>query len=651
MPPTVSPTTASPTPSSTGLGPVPLLGSVSTAPKLSTLTVLVALVIIFALAKELLVPIALAGFISLLLHPLVVRLQRIGARRTVSVVVVSLVAAAPIVAVAWVVVQQAIAVATTLPQYRGNIRHKLESLQGPVGRLMSSLSELMEQVRPLTSPTAGTGPEPVGVKVVEPPPNPLSMLHEYGGTAAHPLATLSIVVVVVIFILMQWDDLRDRLVRLVSFGKLTAATNALDELESRIGRFLRAQFMVNVGVGIVVALALSIIGVPNAFLWGFLAAALRYVPYLGSLVAAALPLILTVATSEGWAKPIEVLVFFVVFEVINSNFVEPTLYGSTTGISAMALLVAAIFWGWLWGVPGLLLSTPLTVCLVVAGRHVPQLTFLSVLLGDQPSLEPSQKLYQRLLAMDTDDADDVAEAYLTDHTLVQLFDNLFIPILTTADREREIGILDADHQSFIYQAMRDMIEDCVQRAQVLTDKKIVGGNGVLGGPSPEATELLVRPVLATARPERLRILCVPANDEPDALVGLMIEVLAPSIEAGARALTLHDLGTDLTQIVKEFKPDVLVVSAVPPHASTHARARLAQIQRKVPGARVIAGLWSLNGTGQRARERMVAAGTEGAVSSVADMMRTLEAMRPHLDAAQGESGPSASGEPAPRRAY
>jgi len=628
--PTSSPTPALSATTNAGAegGVVRIYSTASTIPRLSTLAVLLVLVVVCALTKELLVPVALAAFIAILLQPLVTRFQRWGVNRAVAVVMLCVVGTAPVAGVGWVVARQFIGVATMLPQWRGNIQHKLDSLQGPLGRINGGISAAVEQLRSVTpaGDQAG-GSAPQSVMLVQPPPSAISMFTEFAGPVARPIAVLGIVFVFVVFVLLQWDDLRDRLIRLVSFGKLTATTTALDEMASRIGKFLRTQFLINTGVGIAVGTALSIIGVPSAFLWGFLAAVLRYVPYLGGMVAAALPLFLTIASTDGWAKPLEVLAFFVVLEVVVANIVEPIMFGSTTGISAIALLVAAIFWGWLWGLPGLFLSTPLTVCLVVAGRHIPQLTFLSVLLGDQPSLEPVQKLYQRLLAMDAEDAGEVSDAYLANHTLAQLYDDLFIPTLATADREREEGALDADHQQFIYQAMRDLIEDGAIRAGRIATEKSPVNNGVAVPDTKPGLAGRTEPVATAAEADWLRVLCVPAKSEADALVGLMIEQLASSIEATARALTMDDMGTDLALIVEEFKPSVLIVSSVPPHASMHARARVTQIQRRAPGVRILAGLWGLGLGGQRARERLLASGVHGVVASMDEVTKAIGAMK------------------------
>jgi predicted PurR-regulated permease PerM len=620
-------------------------------PRVTTLAVIAGVVVVLSVAKEVIIPLALAVFIAMLLQPLVARLERAGVGHVLAVLAVSIVGILPVIGVGWLVFDQFVHVATTLPQYTDNIREKVSGLQGPAGHAFSRMSEMVKELRGEALAAETGGVKPVPVDVVEPDPDAVSTLTAYAGSLFPPLATIGIMLVFAVFILVQWDDLRDRIIRLISAGRMTTTTAALGELSQRIGRFLRMQFMVNAMNGIGIGIGLAVIGVPNALLWGFLNGALRYIPYIGGITAGVLPLALSVATSEGWQQPMYVLLFLITFEVITNNFVEPHMYGSSTGISAMSLLLAAVFWGWLWGIPGLLLATPLTVCLVVAGRHVPQLTFLNVLLGDTPVLPPRQKFYQRLIAMDGEEAAEVAMDYLEEHTLAELYDDVVLPALKSADCELEDETLDRPHYEFILQVTAEVVEDAALRAgELALSREEEGINGRLTPPR------LPTPL------EHLRLLCIPARDEADAIAGQMVEMLGPGLGVGVRAMSVDELGNDLAAVVAEYKPDLVLISSVPPHAATHARARAKIARRRVPGLTFLAGAWGV-GPEAALRQRLEASGFAGIVGSMEEVLGYFKEAVPKVSrqepredrAAPGRGAePGARAEPpapgAPRRA-
>ncbi len=600
-------------------------------PRVTTLAVIAGVVVFLAVAKEVVIPLALAVFIAMLLQPLVARLERAGVGHVLAVLAVSIVAILPVVGVGWLVFDQFVHVATTLPQYTDNIREKIGGLRGPAGHAFARMTEMVKELRgeALAAETGGVAPVPVDV--VEPDPDAVSTLTAYAGSLFPPLATIGIMLVFAVFILIQWDDMRDRIIRLISAGRVTTTTAALGELSQRIGRFLRMQFMVNAMNGVGIGIGLAVIGVPNALLWGFLNGALRYIPYIGGITAGVLPLALSVATSEGWQQPIYVLLFLITFEVITNNFVEPHMYGSSTGISALSLLLAAVFWGWLWGIPGLLLATPLTVCLVVAGRHVPQLTFLNVLLGDTPVLPPRQKFYQRLIAMDGEEAAEVAMNYLEEHTLAELYDDVVLPALKNADCELEDGTLDRPHYEFILQIASEVVEDAALRAgELALSREDEGINGKLTPPR------LPTPL------ERLRLLCIPARDEADAIAGQMVEMLGPGLGVGVRAMSVDELGNDLAAVVGEYKPDLVLISSVPPHAATHARARAKIARRRVPGLTFIAGAWGV-GPEASLRQRLETSGFAGIVGSMEEVLRYFRESLPKVSRPEPKEDRAAPG--------
>ena len=325
------------------------------------------------------------------------------------------------------------------------------------------------------------------------------------------------------------------------------------------------------------------IGVPNALLWGVLATLLRFVPFLGPLIAMSLPLLLAFAVDPGWRMLLMTAGLFLVLELISNNVVEPWLYGASTGISSVAIMVAAIFWTWLWGPIGLLLSTPLTVCLAVAGRYVPQLSFLGVLLSNEPALKPEARLYQRMLAMDSEEASEVAGELLEKLPLIQVYDELVIPALSLAESDRHEGLLEDDRKRFIIDNTRELV---IELAELYAARAGVHGRA------------------AEPPPPRAPIVCIPARDESDELGGLMLREL---LRATHLHLDLRSAGESLDhQIahIRQADAGIVVVSSVPPSAVRHAIHVCKRLQAELPDVRVLVGLWSIEADGSRLRARL-----------------------------------------------
>ena len=296
------------------------------------------------------------------------------------------------------------------------------------------------------------------------------------GTLLETLGTIGIVIVLVVFFLIRREDLRDRFIHLVGKGHVTVTTQMLEDANTRVSRYLSMLFLVNVIFGISVGIGLYLIGVPSAILWGILATALRFIPYVGAWIAAAMPIALSLAISTGWVAPILTVGLFVVLELFNSNVLEPWLYGKHTGVSAVAILVAAVFWLWLWGPVGLLLATPLTVCLLVIGKHVPQLSFLDILLGNEPVFEPKKRIYQRLVAGDQEEADELLEDLLEHKPLVEVYDTVLIPALALAETHWHRGEFNDGKHKFIMESLKEMIQDRIERQQEMQAQEIAGGH-------------------------------------------------------------------------------------------------------------------------------------------------------------------------------
>ena len=284
-------------------------------------------------------------------------------------------------------------------------------------------------------------------------------MQKTAGSVFQPLATSFIVLIFVIFILLGREDLRDRMLRLAGSSRLYITTQALDDAARRVSRYLLRQFAVNAVYGALVGLGLFLIGVPHPLVWAVLATLLRFIPYVGPWIAAAGPMLLAIGVAPGWGRFAWTLGLYSVLELVTANFVEPLLYGSSTGISAIAILVAAVFWTWLWGPIGLLLSTPLTVCVVVIGRYVPHLEFLGILFGDEPALSPAQRFYQRMIAMDAEDAAELVEQLLKDQSVIDVYDNVIIPAMSLAEEGRHAGFLDSATEAYFLDNTRELVDE------------------------------------------------------------------------------------------------------------------------------------------------------------------------------------------------
>ncbi|TPL96154.1 AI-2E family transporter [Mesorhizobium sp. B2-3-10] len=400
--------------------------------------------------REVFLPIAIALLLTFALAPLVSALKRAGVPRIAAVIVSVLGAFAALALFSFIVATQVSELAQNIPVYQANILTKVRSLKetGVGGGIIARLSKVVERVgqeidRQETPPPAATlekPREPVPVEIVS-RERPLEVLQNIVGPLISPLGSAGLIIVVVIFMLLEREDLRDRFIRLVGYGDLHRTTEALQDAGKRVGRYLLMQLVVNIVYAVPIAAGLWVLGIPNALLWGLLALGLRFVPYIGPAIGMLLPLFLALAVAPGWSLVLWTAALFVVMELITGNVVEPWLYGSRTGLSSLAIIVAAIFWTWLWGPLGLVLSTPLTVCLVVLGRHVPQFEFLDVLFGNEPVLEPHARLYQRLLAGDPDEATDHAEEMLEEKYLVEFYDKVAIPALLLGEQDRARGVM------------------------------------------------------------------------------------------------------------------------------------------------------------------------------------------------------------------
>lgn len=562
-----------------------------------TLLTIVVTVAVLYFARVVVIPFALAILVSFLLAPLVIRLRHWHFGRVPSVLSVVLLGFLILAVVGGLVSLQLADLAHKLPEYQVNMQQKLhsvrESSSGTINRLTQVVHTFSQELTPTVPPQSVPGEvKPVPVEIRRTAFSPLEFVRNILGSLLNAMFAAAIVIVMVIFMLFQREDLRDRLIRLVGAGQINLTTKALDDAAHRVSRYLLVQLGLNAAFGVLAGVGLLLMGVPNPILWGVLAAMLRYVPYLGIWVAAAMPAAVALATNPGWLEPLGIFGLYFGIDLMVINFVEPVLYGNFTGISPMAILVAAVFWTWLWGPIGLLLSTPLTVCLVVIGHHVPSMEFLSVLLGDEPVFSPEKRFYQRLLALDLDEATEVTQHFLKEKkTVVQLYDEVIIPALVMAKEDRHRGRLDHKHEQFILEGARLTVQDLGESAQPAA----VNGSRKSVLPEKDST-----PLIETAG--EVAVICIPARDEADEIAAAMLAQLLEQHRITAKSVSAESLASERLEEVARAGVKVVCVTAVPPFAYPHARYLSKRLRQQFPDIKIIAAILN-RGDAQELKKR------------------------------------------------
>ena len=556
------------------------------------------------LAKGVLVPLTLAVLLSFLLSPVCDWLERWRLGRIPAVLVTALLGFTVLGIVTWTAAVQMTHLAPKIPEYQNNIEEKLRSVNEyavTVLRKVTRTAEGMSQNLALSEQTneaSGTTDQPYAVRVIASPASPLQIFGGMFGTLLEVLGTAGIVIVLVVFFLVRREDLRDRFIHLVGKGHVTVTTQMMEDAGTRVSRYLSMLFIINVTFGISVGIGLYFIDVPNAILWGILAAALRYIPYIGPWIAAAMPIGLSMAISTGWGAPLLTLGLFVALELFSNNILEPWLYGKHTGVSAVAVLVAAVFWMWLWGTVGLLLATPLTVCLLVVGKHVPQLSFLNILLGSEPVFEPKKRIYQRLLAGDQEEAAELLDEYLKDQPLVEVYDTVLIPALALAETHWQLGELNDGKRKFILDSLKEMIQDrgeCPPKMPAKADVANIADAQLADGDSRRVDG---------PHTIALHILCLPARNEADAIAALMLAQVLETIGCRVQTVSVTSMADEKVELDAQHTADVICISATPPAAVMHARYLCKRLRSQLPQVKLIVGLWDAQGDLTKARERI-----------------------------------------------
>jgi len=606
--------------------------------------------------REVLIPLALSVLLSFLLAPAVRYLERRRVPRAAATAIMVGLSCCVMAGLIWVSVAQFLNLAASLPEYKKNIQDKVAILrsdpEGSFGRAKRTIDEISTEMAkqdaaagppaPRSAPPSARLRAPadraVPVTIEEPSLTPFEFFREIVTLLVVPLTIAGAVVLFTFIILLRQEDLRDRLIRLVGRGQLNVTTQVFEEAADRVSRYLRVQLIVNVTYGVPVGVALYAIGVPNAALWGLLAIALRFIPYIGAWIAAAMPIALAFAISDGWSLVIWTVTVFVVLELISNNVVEPWVYGSSTGMSSIAVIVAAIFWTWLWGAVGLLLAVPLTVCLVVMGRHIPQFAFLSIMLGDQPVLPLEERFYQRLLARDQEEVAELAETYVGEHGLEALYEDVLIPVLDLTERDRHNEVLSEERTRFVLDNMRTLIEDLTERPDEAKEK------------SDEPGETKQMPSAETPLGP-VSVCIVPARDEADEIVGTMLLRRLTARRVAAELLTTDVLKSEVLERVAALAPQAVYVSALPPAAVLHASFFCKRLRPRFPDLKIVVALWHAEGDAEKGRARLLAAGASEVVVTLkgcieklppAALVTAMRSSDAHPDSAVGEKRTSSA---------
>lgn len=543
------------------------------------------LVTILALAHAVFIPVALAVLLSFILTPGVRALERRGLPRLGAVALVMVLTLGVVGGFGYVLSRQFNDFATQFPRYSNTIKQKLATLRASQKGILGDMEKAVEQVSEELAKQEAKAEQKDSAKrdeqlsTVKPPVQPVQIIpseptnverfREIAVPIFEQLATVGIVLILTMFMLVQREDLRNRFLRLVGHGKITLTTRTMDEAGQRISRFLLTQSLINSGFGVVVAAVLFWIDLPYAVLWGVSAALLRFVPYLGSLLAMLLPTALAFVLFPGWSKTFMTVGLFLTLDGVTANVIEPLLIGHRTGVSSLALLVSAIFWTWLWGPVGLVLSTPLTVCLAVIGKHVPRLEFLAVLLGDEPALEADVSFYQRLLAGDEDEASEIIEQQLQTTSLEQVFDEVLVPSLLLAERDRAREEISDNEEEFVLRAIRDVVHHLI--GQTREEQ------------APETADTTTPPV---SKPQGY-ILGVPARSRGAELVlDMLSQVLRPVAEEVVQ-LSTATLGSEVLAVAEQRAPDLICIVAMPPGGLTQARYLCKRIRSQFPKLQIL----------------------------------------------------------------
>ncbi len=593
-------------------------------------------------ARDLLIPIALAIFLSFLLAPLVRAIQSRGLPRIPSVMVVATITVAGLTLGGWFVGSQAIGLVQELPAYRENIVAKARALRESVGGkfrpVMQTIDAVTSEANAPHSPTEGAAS---GAHTAADKPAVQNASHTGSDTPAsqfqilraaifpllHPFEVVGLASVFLIFFLVYREDLRDRIIWVCGRAHLSLTTTALTDAGTRVSRYFGGLVLANGLHGLVVTIGLTLLGIPNALVFGVIAALLRFIPFLGPAIAAILPCTLALSLFDGWARPILVILLFILVDVMSANLLEPWLYGARTGASPTAIILSTVVWTWLWGGIGLVLATPITVCLVVLGKYVPQFQVLYVLLGDEPVLEPHARLYQRLLAMDRAESHQIVRDAAKNDPPEKVFSELVVPALSLLAVEGAHGPHDASRQAFADQ----MIDDFLPPATVAAK-----------GEQSSSESGVLAPAVVPLSPA---VVLIPAHGPHDELAARILARLREARGGPSRVVSPHLLIAELLEMIRSDRPTAICIVSV--QAENIGRIellcrRIAESEHTCP---LLVGVWDASIDADRLRRRLSRVPRVQLSTTATETLQAIEAVHPSQLAGPAISTPAAIAPP------
>jgi predicted PurR-regulated permease PerM len=561
---------------------------------IETLLIVSAVAAALYLGRGIAIPIAIAILISFSLGPPVSWLHRRHLGRIPAIIAVVTPVLLALAAFAYLVTTEVGRLAVNIPAYQTNIESKINNVAGALpsrdmlDRGTAFLRGLSKRSQPSappvrtgrgreTLPAASADGKPIAVEIQNPDLTPVDIAVAVVGPLIEPVSDAALVLLFVVFFLAEKETLRDRIIRLAGVRDLHRTTMLMDEAGTRVSRYLLLQTLVNTGFGVALTIALFALGLPNAALWGGLAAVLRFIPYLGIVASSILPLALAFAVDPGWSMLFWTAGIFLSLELLTGNVLEPWLYGSSTGLSAVALVLSAIFWTWLWGTIGLLLATPLTVCIAVIGRYVPQLAFLDILLGNQAPLKPEEAFYQRLLAGHADEATSQAEEFVKTASMTEFLSRVALRSLLLAERDRLRGELDADHLAQVADGVKAVVENLQPERKPLAK---AAGNGKTSRRAPAVTSDVV--------------ICAAGRSALDEAASALLAVL---LEKDGRTVVTLPYASAIEVALPDIDPSrikTVCLSYLDPEAVPHARYLARRFRRRI-GSDIclVAAFWGM----------------------------------------------------------
>ena len=553
-------------------------------------------------AQAIVIPLTLSALLTFLLSPLVTSLEKwIG--RVFSILLIVIVSFSTIGFTGYIFIRQIVLFGSNFQNYYENIQAKLQAFHLPQWEIFNRLGQILASFKEelfgnSEAVDTYTKAVPMDVKLIDLSSGFANVAQWISGSIFNLLGTTGIVLLLVIFMLLNREDLRSRIIKLIGRGRISSATSTMDDASVRVYNYIFRQCIVNIGFGVCVSTGLYLIGVPNVILWGCFGAILRFIPYIGSWIAAIFPICLSFIITDTWSVPFLTISFFIVLEITTAYVIEPLYYGVGTGVSPFALILAAIFWTWLWGPIGLLLSTPLTVCLVVIGQHMTNMKFLSVLLSEEKALTPVEECYHRLLSFDSSASMEIVESYLKNNSLVSLYDSIFIPIVNQVEVDFNLELIDAEKKYGIYQNIREIVE-------------------LLDADEQKETMKVSEP--------KLTVVCLPARTIRDEIgVDILSQVLSYN------SFNVKNVKVNISsvfELVEKINPDAVCIVVVGPFVLSHIRYLCTQLHKRSSQKPTFIGLLGFSEVPSEILDKLNSLGLNKIVFSISQALESLQKLR------------------------